>query len=218
MSDFIHHTNSIKEFYKGFPKKGYYVQCLNMVKRETEKILCDKVMLCIPNRTVIMDVDDTLLWTRPYDMIISERKLVKGFGYVFHYDGIPQMIRLAKKIKKMGYYLIILTSRDISMVYDTITNLNKLGVYPDKFFVSDSREKSVIMNSISNYNIDSLRFMGPKLNYLKKSDYLNRLNIVAVIGDKWSDIKFREDILGVKLPDMFDMNSYFLFNKEVRII
>lgn len=175
-------------------------------------------MLCIPNRTVIMDVDDTLLWTRPYDMIISERKLVKGFGYVFHYDGIPQMIRLAKKIKKMGYYLIILTSRDISMVYDTITNLNKLGVYPDKFFVSDSREKSVIMNSISNYNIDSLRFMGPKLNYLKKSDYLNRLNIVAVIGDKWSDIKFREDILGVKLPDMFDMNSYFLFNKEVRII
>jgi len=215
-----------KTFYKGSPQRGYYINYLKKIEKEAFRFLSKPLFKNLIGKTVVMDVDDTLVWTRPYNPIMKGRERKGSFGSVVHYDALPPMVSLAKKIQKMGYHLIIVTARGPHMLYDTVTNLNSFGLYPEKVFTSlyygqDQRFKEVMRKNMEKTDMVSLQGMSNKDLFsgkFKESRSPLRLKVIMTIGDRWQDVKGQDNTLGLKLPEPRDRNAYFLYNNEVRII
>ena len=57
-------------------------------------------------------------------------------------------------------------------------------------------------------------------NFSPKGSFIpfGKLNLIMTIGDKITDIDGMSNVVGVKLPEPRDMNSYFIYNDEVKII
>ncbi len=217
---------SDKDFYRGCPQRGYYINYLKKIEKEAFRFLSKSLFKNFIGKTVVMDVDDTLVWTRPYNPIMKSRERKGSFGSVVHYDALPPMVSLAKKIQKMGYHLIIVTARGPHMLYDTVTNLNSFGLYPEKVFTSlyygqDQRFKEVMRRNMEKTDIVSLQGMSNEDLFsgnFKGGKSPLSLKVIMTIGDRWQDVKGQDNTLGLKLPEPRDMNAYFLYNNEVRII
>lgn len=216
----------VVNFYKGSPQRGCYINYLKKIEKEAFRFLSKPLFKNLIGKTVVMDVDDTLVWTRPYNPIMKNRERKGSFGSVVHYDALPPMVSLAKKIQKMGYHLIIVTARGPHMLYDTVTNLNSFGLYPEKVFTSlyygqDQRFKEVMRKNMEKTDMVSLQGMSNEDLFsgkFKDSRSPLRMKVIMTIGDRWQDVGGQENTLGLKLPDPRDRNAYFLYNNEVRII
>lgn len=222
----VNYEKEINKFYNGAPQRGYYIDHLKKVEKDALEFLKRPIFSNLVGKTVVMDVDDTLVWTRPFKPISKGRNYTSNFGNVVHYDPLPPMVSLAKKIQKLGYNLVIVTARGPHMMYDTVTNLNSFGIYPDKTFTSvyygqDQTFKAEMRKNMETTDLASLQQMDNTTIFsgkFKKSKSPANLKVILSIGDRWQDITGMPNTLGLKLPDPRDMNSYFLYNKEVRIL
>lgn len=207
----VDYEREMINFYKGSPKKGYYINYLKKIEKEASSFLKQRVFNNLIGKTVVMDIDDTLLWTGK-----SHRNGL--------YEGISPMIRLAKLVKKLGYNLIIITARAPFMLEKSIENLNILGVYPDKVFTSlwygqDQSFKAVMRKNLEKNTLQNVQMMSSEELFNDKNRYWSPYNmkVIMTIGDRWCDVIDQDDVLGVKLPEPLDMNGYLVYNNEVKI-
>lgn len=213
-------------FYKGAPCRGYYINYLKKLAKDTLSFLKNPVFRNLIGKTVVMDVDDTLVWTRPYNPLVRKKERIAKYGNVVHYDALPPMVSMARNIQKLGYHLIIVTARGPHMFWDTVTNLNAFGLYPDKVFTSlyygqDQNFKSVMRNNMEKTDLLTLQRMSNEDifsgNFSCSSSPLN-LKVIMTIGDRWQDVLGQKNTLGLKLPDPLDMNGYFVYNDVKRLL
>ena len=211
IENMVDYEKEIVNFYKGSPKKGYYVNYLKKIEKEAGNFLKQEIFKNLIGKTVVMDIDDTLVWTG--------KSHKNGL-----YEGIPPMVRLAKLVKRLGYNLIIITARAPFMLEKSIENLNMLGVYPDKVFTSlwfgqDQSFKAVMRKKLENNTLRNIQKMNSEDLFNDTNKYWNPFNIkvVMTIGDRWCDVINQNDVLGIKLPEPSDMNGYLVYNNEVKI-
>lgn len=213
VENMVDYERELFNFYKGAPTKGYYINCLKKIEREAGSFLKKKIFKGLPGKALVMDIDDTLVWTGTEN--------VNGM-----FPGLNPMVNLAKLAKRLGYHLIVITARGPFMLDKSIENLNALGVYPDKVFTSlwygqDQSFKAVMRKNLENNTINSVKNMSNEDLFNGKigniwSPY--NIKVVMSVGDRWGDIDNQNNVLGVKLPEPTDMNGYFLYNGEIKVL
>ena len=219
------YNQTISKFYKGFPNEGYYIECLNKVKDECIGFLKKKSFSNLQGKAIVIDFDDTVGFTSPHRRINGQNVFDPMFGEVIHYPGIIPMIELVKKARKLGYYIIVITARAPSMLYDTISNLNLFGINPDAIFTScfwgqPSSFKAIMRNNMEKLTLEKLTQLNSEQLYSGSygSNSIFNIKIVMTIGDQWHDVNGQKNVLGVKLPDPNNMNSYFWYNDDYKLI
>lgn len=222
--DNFNNTYNISSFYKNSPINGYYINVLKKVEKESLKFLKRSEIKNLIGRTIIFDIDDTLVWTRPWDPI-EPRIYNTSSGLVYHFEKLLPMIQLAKEAKKLGYIIIVITARGPEMLNSTYTNLNEFGIYPDKVFTSVFYGQDQKFKAKMRRNLEYLKHSELGLVTSKKLLSLNRkrktpfnLKIIMTIGDKWTDVNGMENVIGMKLPEPRDMNAYIYYNDKIKLI
>lgn len=170
-------------FYKGFPKYGYYVNCLKKCEKIGKNILINNLIL--KNSAVIFDFDDTLIYTHKQPDLLYDDEYKCFFNY---YIPIQQICNLFKYAQKLGYITFIITSRNQNLYYDTLSNCKKINCIPSFLYMTNNKLK--------------LRL---KLNVT--------YNLHLIIGDQFDDI-YLAPFYAIKLPDIYDMNSYLYHNNK----
>ena len=217
--------NDIKYFYKGFPKKGYYVQCLKNIKKELCTFLKKAEFSNLIGKAIVIDFDDTIGWTQPFNPNEGSKVIHKNYGQFIYYPPIKQIIDIVKLAHKLGYIVIVITARDPIMLKSTIANCELFGIFPDVVFTScywgqNQKFKSDMRKNIELLTLEDLK----KLNSYEllsgnyNSNSFFNIKIIMSIGDKWTDVKGQNNVLGVKLPEPMDMNGYFYYNGECKLI
>lgn len=210
-------------FYKGSPYSGIYIDYLKKIKKYC---LQNLILNNYKFKTVVVDLDDTLLFTFPHkkkkEIYINNKK----YGKVNILPVLKPMLELLKKIKKMGYYIYIITSRSFTsfasvkyhiekykIPYDAIFTSNYHGEHP--IFKSKLREKMEKHIPKEIENLNTIEFLSKKPNKKHK----DLIKIIMTIGDDWYDVVNGNDGIGIKLPCVNDFNCYvFNKNKIIKII
>ncbi len=224
MGDHVNHDKEVNKFYNGSPTRGYYINYLDKVKKNTLKFLKRKTFRGLIGKTVVFDFDDTLAWTCPFNRVVAQRKIHPKWGNVFHYPPLPPMISLLKEIKKLGYNVVIITARPPMSLGSTWSNLEEFGVGVDAVFTSvyfqqDPSFKAKMRKNMEGFTIGSLKKKSPTELLNEKGGYSPmNVKVIMTIGDMWHDVNGQENTVGLKLPDPIDMNSYFIYNGEVNLI
>jgi hypothetical protein len=200
---------SIQLFYEGFPSRGYYYDCLERVKMFCLGYLKHKAY--VPERTIVVDFDDTIVYTKPYNPLSP--KPYRENELYWHFPPIPQIIDVVSFAKSLEYIIIILSARYQRLLYDTITNTESFGIHADKYLLlgKASQKKPILHNLQKITKID--------LGLMTLEDILevhpnqvpaeNHMNVVLTIGDQWDDLIANDyGSVGIKLPDPHDMNAY----------
>lgn len=228
---YLESNADVEEFYEGSPENSYYIEYLKRVSKDALKFLKRPELKSIVGKTIIVDIDDTLVYTRE-NHINPKKEYEKHpkYGKVYHYKPIKPIVSLIKKASKLGYTIIVITARPPQGYQNALTNLHRIGIYPDALFTSlfwkqDPSFKAIMRNKIENLKLKDVKKMTsielfhykPKLKSKTKKNLLN-LKIVMTIGDKWPDITGMNNTLGLKLPEDSDMNAYYWFNGETRSI
>jgi hypothetical protein len=76
-------------------------------------------------------------------------------------------------------------------------------------------------NNLEYVNYYQVKNMNSKELYNTKRKKIKHpldLKLVMTIGDQWGDVNGMNNVLGLKLPETYDMNAYFMFNNEIRPI
>lgn len=224
---YLESNADVEEFYEGSPENSYYIEYLKRVSKDALKFLKRPELNSIVGKTIIVDIDDTLVYTRENQ--INPKKEYENhpkYGKVIHYKPIKPIVNLIKKASKLGYTIIVITARPPQGYQNSLTNLHRIGIYPDALFTSlfwkqDPSFKAIMRNKIEHLKLKEIKKMSssdlfnckPKI----KKNLLN-LKIIMTIGDKWPDVTDMDNTLGLKLPEESDMNAYYWFNGETRII
>lgn len=217
----------IDKFYKGAPDKGNYIKYLDKISKQSRDFISLLEFRNLVGKTIIFDIDDTLVYTRPYHHEQKDQEDHPKYGKIVHYQGIEPIVRLAKDASRLGYHIIVITARPPQGYRNAMTNLNRLGIYPDALFTSlewgqDPSFKAVMRNNLEYLKIDEVRNMSSQELFHYKPKRSKRhpfnLKLVMTIGDRWPDIVGMKDTLGLKLPETYDMNGYFWFNGHTRLI
>lgn len=206
---------SYSEYYMGSPYSNEYTKTLWKVYNETMVYLRRPEIRNIHNKTVIMDIDDTLLMTH-------NEKYIKR-----HLDPIVPMVRLFKDISKLGYIIIIITARPPESLGISYENMYLYGMYPYKIYTSvyygqpqtfkaQMRIGLEYLTPSEILTTDSKQLLNINPNSRIKPD--NHINVVLSIGDRWTDITGMPNVLGIKLPEDSDINAYFWYNNNTSII
>lgn len=182
----------------------------------------------VPGNTIVFDFDDTLA-----DTSNPQRFYFRNGQLVFHYDRIPQIVKLAKSLVVQGYYLILITARPPESLMSTYSNLEEFGIINVKVFTSlyygqDQSFKAVMRNNINRTSRDKLETLTSEMLYngdfgfdsensaensAENSD--GKLKIAMTVGDRYCDVDGQANTLGLKLPDENDSSSYFLYNNKI---
>ena len=207
----------IEDFYKHSPKKGNYINYLNYVCKKTQSFIKRPELLKLINRTIVFDIDDTLLYTRPFLTKKSTKVLLQP---------LKPVVDLLKFCKKVGYKVIVITARPPESIDLIKRNLKKINVKYDALFTSlylnqHYSFKAVMRKNLEYITPDDLKTLSSKELFNLKKPIIHKcfnLKLVLSVGDKWPDVDNSKNILGFKLPEETDMNSYFIFNKNIRRI
>ena len=111
MNNFIKEEN--KYFYKGWPKSGKYYNKLNQIYHLLYNYLVNFPKIKNKKYTVIFDIDDTLVYTDHVN-IFPNKKFPNDWikGYML-FPEIPQMVKIIKLCKYLGFKIIIITARPL---------------------------------------------------------------------------------------------------------
>lgn len=209
-----------EKFYKGSPKKGIYIDYLKKIKIYCIKYL--KKNKNVKNKAIVIDFDDTVVWTRPHNPFPIVFKNTSNFGKVFSFPDLEPMISVVKTAKKLGYYIFIITSRPPSSLLSTIHNCYKSNLPFDAIFTSSFlREHPIFKTSlrklIEEHNPKELIGLTTfkLLSKTKSKNKTNTTNIVMSIGDNWYDIVNGNKCVGIKLPTLVDFNSYVYYKNSI---
>lgn len=213
---------NVYKFYKGTPKKGIYINYLKKISKFCLKYIKKKEFKIIKNKAIIVDFDDTLVWTNPIDFSPLKFKNTKKYGKVFSFPVLYPINNLLKQARKLGYYIFIITARPPGTILSTIYNAEKYKIPYDSIFTSIvSREhptfKSKIREKIEKHNPKELKNLNTFELLSKKTNKsnTNNTNIILTIGDSWYDILKGHRDIGVKLPSPDDFNSYVYYKNQV---
>jgi len=176
----------------------------------TTKLLRDNVD--VKNRAVVFDLDDTIINTN-----LRSEFNVPMVGMVEFYDRIPEMVELVKRVKAMGYIVIIITARPPGTEYIAIQNLKEKvpEILPmiDMVFASPiplsgdierfRQFKAVLRRNLEQIDLKSAKQMNSwqlyTLELYKQFKKEDRINIVLTIGDQPHDIGLMSNY-GILLP------------------
>ena len=164
-----------------FYKNGNYSSMLDKTKNHLQDLLIknSKVKTNKP-RAIIMDVDDTLVFTNPGGH--SDVRYVKlNNTTLFLYPGINQMIEVVQLAKKLNYRIIILTARPRESFLSTRFNLDLLKIPYDAIYLNPKNEAS-------------------NFKYGVRKQLMNKYDILFSVGDQVADVNGPSGIIGIKLP------------------
>lgn len=189
-------NQKIYNFYKGFPNYGEYVNKLNEIRNLLYSYLINFKINNNNNnykKTVIFDIDDTLVFTDPVK-IINDNTFPNNFlkGYMI-FPPINQIIFICKLCKKLNFKIIIITARPYESEKSSIKNLKLLGIEYDEIF--------------HNKFYPNNNFKIPLKQELSKKN-----NIILSVGDQFPDLIGLKDCLCIKLPCPDDTNAYFTYD------
>lgn len=212
-TDYSESEADVDKFFKGSPYKGNYIKYLDFVCKQTSDFIKRNELLKLVNKTVIFDLDDTLIYTKeaPLNNL---------------YKPLKPVLKMALLAKKLKYVIIIITARPPESIEIIKENLKLIGLEVDAIFTSqywgqDPRFKSIMRKNLEYINSDKLKTISTKELLemkCKRIPGLLDLKIVLSVGDKWHDVDNSKNILGLKLPEDGDMNAYFIFNDNIRRI
>jgi|694.fasta_scaffold00964_36 hypothetical protein len=213
----------ILSFYKGSPIKGIYVNYLEKVSNYILKHVTKKEIKDIENKAAIFDFDDTIVWTRPYNPAKPKYTKSGEFGNVFYYPPLYPIVNLIRELKKLGFWIFIITSRPPNSVLSIKYNLKKYNVPWDSIFTSNFSGEHLIFKSrirkiIESYSPEDIRGLNTfQLLTKSRSRYTDNrtTNIVVSIGDNWYDIYEGNNDIGIKLPCPGDLNAYVYYKNRV---
>lgn len=184
-------SNSIN-YYKGWPYSGNYYNTMNHIY-----FVLFKYLFYFPKTgrkyTVIFDIDDTLVYT-DHNNVFPNKKFPNDIipGYMI-FPAIPQMVKIIKLCKKLGFKIIIITARPYESESSSKKNLEILGIEYDEMY--------------HNKNYPDLNF---KIALKRKLSTKN--NIILSVGDQWPDLQGLSGCLCIKLPSHQDQNAYFTYD------
>ena len=187
--------NEIVKFHNGWPNSGQYFKKLNQIYNLLYRYLINIPKIKNKKYTVIFDIDDTLVYT-DHANIFKNKQFPNNWipGYML-FPPIPQIVKIIKLCKYLGFKIIILTARPYGSEESSIKNLEILDIKYDEMY--------------HNKNYPDINF---KIDFKRK---LNRTNdIILSIGDQWPDIQGLKDCLCIKLPSYKDNNAYFTYNNK----
>jgi acid phosphatase len=177
--------NAIKDYYES---GQYDRECSKVIDSAIDHI--DKIIVS-KKSAVIFDVDDTALSN-------YEQTKSIGFGYVyklwneFIQEGKAPAIKETKRfynyLISKNIHIIFLTGRYPEMLETTKRNLIEQGY---------ARYDTLIVRSENERGIPAAEFKTTKRAELTKNGY----NIVACIGDQWSDLVGENTGYKIKLPN-----------------
>lgn len=153
---------------------------LDNIKKYCNKLLLSNYQRETPlPKAIIMDVDDTLVYTNtPYKLLNIQDNVI------FVFPGIKQIIDIAKSAKKLGYNIIILTARPNESFLSTKFNLDLLEIPTDVIIMND-------------YNHP------PSFKYDVRKSLMLKYSILFTIGDQPTDVDGPPGIIGIKLPNHY---------------
>tara|TARA_E500000178_G_scaffold353219_2_gene418524 strand:+ start:209 stop:790 length:582 start_codon:yes stop_codon:yes gene_type:complete len=191
--------NNVIDYYMGWPNSGKYFDKLNVIYKKLYQYLINYPKTNM-RYTVIFDIDDTLLYTDHINLYPNKQfphNIISGYML---FPSIPQIVKIIKLCKNLGFKVIILTARPYSSEKSSIKNLELLDIKYDEIY--------------HNVKYPDISF---KINFKKELSINN--NIILSIGDQWPDIQGITGCLCIKLPGVNDTNAYYTFdNKNYEII
>jgi predicted HAD superfamily phosphohydrolase YqeG len=152
--------------------KNYLIKLLEKHKNEYDSI--------------IVDVDDTLVFTDPLNVMDTAKYIKVGKNTLFIYPPITQIVELVCFAKKLGYKIIILTARPKESFLSTKFNLDLYSIPYDEIYMNNKAQHISFK-----YNIRQT---------LSKTN-----KVLFTIGDQVYDVNGPNSMFGVKLPSL---NSY----------
>jgi len=176
--------NNIKDYHNGWPLYGNYKNKLNEIELLLYNYLVNFPLLN-KRLTVIFDIDDTLLYTDPADILyLKDRTILQE---------IKQIGNILRLCRNLGFKIIILTARPTRSYSWSVNNLNYHNLPFDEIY--------------HNLNYPDINF---KVSF--KQELSLKENIILSVGDQWPDLQGLKDCLCIKLPSIQDINAYFTFN------
>lgn len=173
-------------YYKGWPHKGHYVKQLKKAYDAFYYYLSLLYVETLNRPCVIMDIDDTILFTDPDNQIglyHSKNEMLEPNPYIWT---IPYIC------KQMGIDVIILTARNERWRDHTIENLLLHDIPFDELLMNKG-------NATNNFKIKI------------REDIRKDRDVVAEIGDQWNDVNMSETSLCLKLPSPDDPYVKYLY-------
>jgi len=185
---------SSENYFKGWPTSGDYVHDLNWASKVSIDYLRKlKQTKKLVRPCVLFDVDETLVFGDPEEKLgVREMELGDHSGQpVFILPPNPQIVKIAKEARNLGFKVIILTARPSTSKLATVTNLDMFGIPYDKVFMNDKDED-------------------PEFKIRLRRRISEQNSLLLTIGDQPCDVILpgRSGIL--KLPDPDSKCSYFL--------
>ena len=210
--------NNIDNFYKGAPIKGIYIEYLKKIKDYCLSYLEKKAN--IENKALVVDFDDTLVWTSPHDPLSINIVDDKKFGKVFSFPILEPIVQIVKYAKKLGYYIFIITARPPSSYISTVYNCHIYNIPYDSIFTSSfygemPSFKYKLRDIIETHNPKELIGLNTFQLLTKKNNLSEHTNIIMSIGDNWYDVINLKKGLGIKLPSPDDFNCYSYYKNRV---
>lgn len=151
---------------------------------------------------VVFDIDDTTLNTYNYEVYSQ-------FGYVpatnadfvdaEAFPANPGMTSLVNWVNTHGYTVFFITGRPETQRGATVGNLQKVGyteaMGPDRLFLKNKTNPPAYLTCGS--TCTTIQYKSGTRKYIESEGY----NIVASVGDQYSDLEGGYDDLQIKLPN-----------------
>lgn len=216
----------IESFYKGSPLCGQYIKHLQGVCNEAYHFISHPLLKNLVAKTIVFDIDDTLVYTRPYNNGLPRDSEIYEGNEVVHYDALYPVVELCHRATRLGYYIVIITARPPDGYYNALSNLRRLGITPLALFTSlewgqPNEFKAVMREKMEYIRPQQLSKMSSRELYEYKPPKMKNplaVKVVLTIGDRITDVNGVRNTLGLKLPEEVDMNSYFIYNETVKLI
>lgn len=208
--------DTIEDFFAGAPSSGHYLSQLLRVKNICCDFLGHRLFSVLPNKVVVFDIDDTLLYVRECIMTSGDFSKVKS---------LKPIVDILNRAHDLGYYVVIITARGPNMLDYSKKQLGKLGIRYHCLLTSNVYGEDPGFKSIMRQNLEYLT--PQELDSLTSRDLMKRrrnikpiggLKVIMTVGDKWHDVDNMDNVLGIKLPEDNDFNSYYFFNNDIRLI
>lgn len=219
---YLNTNKRILSFYRGAPKHGIYIRYLEKISKYVLNHVRKKEITELKNKAIILDFDDTIVWTKPYCPISPIHVKSPDFGNVFYYQPLYPIVKLVRELKKMGFWIFIITSRPPNNILSVMYNLRKYGIPWDSIFTSSFVGEHLIFKSkirkiIESHIPEDICGLNTFQLMTKSKPKKNgeKTNIVVSIGDNWYDIYEGNGDIGIKLPSPGDLNAYVYYNNRV---
>lgn len=188
---------------------------ITSIARDMRRFVEMPDLMKIPGRTVILDFDDTIVHSRPW----NNHQYISSSPR--HFPGVEPVVKFVKRAVVLGYCIVVVTARRSRR--SVTSNLRGIGIYPDAVFAhfgkSDIKEfKARVRKCVERsyrhelYNKESFELFSQT----HRPPGIDTLKIVLNVGDQWSDIGIREHSLGVKLPGRDCYTAWYAFNGDKR--